>query len=148
LITATKSKETRNDILTWDIFKSLIPTFGILFLVSLLFIAVINSYSVFKFLIFKYSSLFTFIVYLYKYVHNIRLPSRSLILVSKWKYHHRIKCYRHLFNYACLQALVNNSAYMAKQKICVIANYNWKTYLYKLQVFVQACNLAISKLTM
>jgi len=28
LITATKSKETRNNILTWDIFKSLIPTFG------------------------------------------------------------------------------------------------------------------------
>jgi len=27
-MTATKSKETRNNILTWDIFKSLIPTFG------------------------------------------------------------------------------------------------------------------------
>jgi len=32
----------------------------ILFLVSLLFVAVINPYSVFKFLVFKYSSLFTF----------------------------------------------------------------------------------------
>jgi len=32
----------------------------ILFLVSLLFVAVMNPYSVFKFLIFKYSSLFTF----------------------------------------------------------------------------------------
>jgi len=40
----------------------------ILFLVSLLVVAVINSYSVFKFSIFKYSS-FTFIVYLY--MHNI-----------------------------------------------------------------------------
>jgi len=28
LITSTKSKETRNNILTWDIFKSLIPTYG------------------------------------------------------------------------------------------------------------------------
>jgi len=75
-----KSKETRNNILIWDIFKSLVPTFGllqwvnmikaclpkvrikllkisnvrILFLASLLFIAVINPYSVFKFLIFKW----------------------------------------------------------------------------------------------
>jgi len=31
-------------------------------LVSLLFVAVINPYSIFKFLIFKYSSLFTFIL--------------------------------------------------------------------------------------
>jgi len=40
----------------------------ILFLVFSFFVAVINPYSVFKFLIFKYSSLFTFIVYLYKYI--------------------------------------------------------------------------------
>jgi len=40
--------------------------------------------------------------------------------------------YRRLFNYACLQALVNNNPYMASS--CVIANYNRKTseiYLFK-----------------
>jgi len=73
LITVTKSKEARNNILTRDILKSLIPTFGplqwvnmikeflpkvgikplkisyvrILVFVSLLFVAVINPYSVF-----------------------------------------------------------------------------------------------------
>jgi len=70
----------RNNIPTWDIFKSLIPTFGkqswimlgakveikllkishvkILFLVSLLSVVLeINPYSVFKFLIFKYSNI-------------------------------------------------------------------------------------------
>jgi len=30
MITFTKSKETKNNILTQDIFKSLIPTFGLL----------------------------------------------------------------------------------------------------------------------
>jgi len=89
LITTTKSKETRNNILTSDIFKSLIDTFGkqslivltycngpkvgikllkishvrMLFLVSLLFVAVINPYSVFKLLIFKYSSVYLNILY-------------------------------------------------------------------------------------
>jgi len=73
LITATKSKETRDNILAYDIFNSLIPTFGylqrinmikecllkvgikllkilyarILSLVSLLFVAVINPYLIF-----------------------------------------------------------------------------------------------------
>jgi len=53
-----------------------------------------------------------------------------------------IKLHRHLFNYVCLQALVNNNAYMAKQ-LCY----------HKLQLkniwnlFVQACDLAVSKLT-
>jgi len=36
LITTTKSKETRNNILTEDIFKNLIPTFGLLQWVNLI----------------------------------------------------------------------------------------------------------------
>jgi len=94
--------------MTWGIFKSLIPTFGehslimltyynepkvwikllkiphviILFLISLLYVAVINPYSVFKFLIFKYSSLFTFYSIL-KYIILMMVTSRSLILVYR-----------------------------------------------------------------
>jgi len=49
----------------------------ILFLVSLLFVALINPYSFFKFLIFKYSSLFTFYSIL-KYIILMMVTSGSL----------------------------------------------------------------------
>jgi len=67
-----KSKETRNssysNMTYWHVYmiKGCLPKVGIklvkmsyvriLFLVSLLFVAVVNPYSVFKILIFKYSS--------------------------------------------------------------------------------------------
>jgi len=60
-----------------------------------------------------------------------------------WLHWGIIKCYRCLINYACLQALVNNNAYMAKQ-LC----YSKLQLKNMWNLFVQVCNLAISKLTM
>jgi len=49
----------------------------------------------------------------------------------------------HLINYACLQALVNNNTYMAKQPC-----YRKLQSKNIQNLFIQACNLAISKLMM
>jgi len=73
--------------------KECLPKVGIkllkishVFIVFLLFVAVINLYSVFKFLIFKFSSLFTFygiLKYIIKYIILMMVTSRSLILVYR-----------------------------------------------------------------
>jgi len=100
----------------------------ILFLVSFLFVAVINLYSVFKFLIFKYSS-FTFIVYLV-WIHNINrgyLLGAWFLLGNKNKMF--IGTYLIMLVYRHLLTIT-----LTWQSSCIITNYNWKTsriYLFK-----------------
>jgi len=136
LIIATKSKETRNNILTWDIFTSLIPTFGPLQYPCLLtFCSSDQSYSVFKFLIFKYSSvIIILLVFLILHCLNYVLYT-NIILFSCFLILHKI-LYVHfsltkiLMIYRCFWKSISWITYKWKWSKCCGGsnkdNHRWK----------------------
>jgi len=98
--------------------------------------AVINPYSVFKFLILNILVYLLFIVYLstFKYIIILMMiTSRSLNLVYKWTE----MTYLIMLVYRCLSTIA-----LTWQSRCVIPNYNWKTpeiYLLKHVILLFWC---------